>query len=82
MDTSELPIALQYGIFIGVYVYIIRSFKEETLFNRFIAPSLATAGSLYIVYAAVQKDLFVVFMGLMAVIAVIAYFFDRNFQSA
>ena len=82
MDTSELPIALQYGIFIGVYVYIIRSFKEETLFNRFIAPSLATAGSLYIVYAAVQKDLFLVFMGLMVVIAVIAYFFDKSYQQA
>jgi len=62
MDISELPIALQYAIFIGVYVYIIRSFKDENVFNRFIAPSLAIAGSLFIVYAAVQKDLFLVFI--------------------
>ena len=81
MDISELPIALQYAIFIGVYVYIIRSFKEESTFNRYIAPLLASAGSLYIVYAAVQKDLFIVFMGIMVILALIGFIIDRQYKS-
>jgi APA family basic amino acid/polyamine antiporter len=80
MDISELPIAFQYAIFIGVYVYIIRSFKDENVFNRFIAPSLAIAGSLFIVYAAVQKDLFLVFMVIMGLLAALGYVLDRANQ--
>lgn len=78
MDTSELPIAFMYAIFISVYVYIIRSFKDESFINRFVFPIAAIAGSLYIVFAAVQKDLFIVFIVIMAAIAILGFLFDRS----
>lgn len=78
MDTSELPIAFMYAIFISVYVYIIRSFKDKSFINRFVFPIAAIAGSLYIVFAAVQKDLFIVFIVIMAAIAILGFLFDRS----
>lgn len=62
LDTSELPIAFLYAIYIAVYVWIMRTYKEGNIFERFIAPSLATLGSLYIVFAAMQKDMFLIFV--------------------
>lgn len=56
MDTSELSVAFLYVIYITVYAWIMRTFKEGTTFERFIDPSLSTAGSLYIMFATMQKD--------------------------
>ncbi len=68
LDTSELPIALIYGIFILVYIWIMKDFKEASLIKRFGIPLLATSGSIYFIFAAVQKPLFLVFLGIVAVI--------------
>ena len=73
LDTSELPIAFLYAIYLLVYLWIMRSFTELNLWQRFVAPSLSTVGSLYIVYAAVQKDLFLVFAGITVVILLSAF---------
>lgn len=61
LDTSELPIAFLYAIYLLVYLWIMRTFTDLNVWQRYLAPSLSTVGSLYIVYAAVQKDLFLVF---------------------
>lgn len=68
LDTSELPIALIYGIFILVYIWIMKDFKEASTIKRFGIPLLATSGSIYFIFAAVQKPLFLVFLGIVAVI--------------
>jgi len=73
LDTSELPIAFLYAIYLLVYLWIMRTFTELNLWQRFVAPSLSTVGSLYIVYAAVQKDLFLVFAGITVVILLSAF---------
>lgn len=73
LDTSELPIAFLYAIYILVYVWIMRSFTDLNIWQRFVAPSLSVLGSLYIVFAAIQKDLFLVFSLITLVILLSAY---------
>jgi len=73
LDTSELPIAFLYAVYLLVYVWIMRSFTDLNVWQRFVAPSLSTVGSLYIVYAAVQKDLFLVFSLITLLIFVSAF---------
>ena len=72
LDTSELPIALIYSIFILVYVWIMKDFKEAHPIKRFVIPLLATAGSIYFIFAAVQKPLFLVFLGIVFAIMLVA----------
>ena len=62
LDISELPIAFLYAIYIAVYVWIMRTFKEGNTFERFVLPLLSTAGSFYIMFAAMQKDMFLIFV--------------------
>jgi basic amino acid/polyamine antiporter, APA family len=77
MDTSELPIALMYGLFVSLYIWMMVAFKKETILRRFVFPSLAIIGSLFIVYAAVQKDLFIVFVGITALTLFFGFLVDR-----
>lgn len=61
MDISELPIAFLYVIYISLYVWVMRKFSETGPISRFVAPILAGAGSLYIIWGAIQKDMFIHF---------------------
>lgn len=81
LDISELPIAFLYGIYLLVYVWIMRTFTDLNIYQRFLAPCLSSIGSLYIVYAGVQKDMFVVFVLITIVIfvsAAISEFLNKN----
>jgi APA family basic amino acid/polyamine antiporter len=77
MDTSELPIAMLYAIYVAIYIWIMRTFKDGNVFQRYIAPALSLLGSLYIIYAAVQKDMFLVFFGITVAILVFGYVSDK-----
>lgn len=70
MDISELPIAFLYVIYISLYVFVMRRFDDLGLFARFIAPFLAGCGSLYIIWGAIQKDMFVHFLVLTGIIII------------
>lgn len=85
LDTSELPIAMIYAIFILVYVWIMKDFKDAGIVKRFVFPLLATAGSVYFVFAAVQKPLFLVFLGIVVAVmllAVVAEFLPKKPRQA
>lgn len=62
MDISELPIAFLYVIYISLYIWVMRSFSDLSVFGRFLLPLLAGCGSLYIIWGAVQKDMFLTFV--------------------
>ncbi|MCP3943291.1 MAG: APC family permease [Desulfobacteraceae bacterium] len=62
MDISELPIAFLYVVYISLYVWVIRTFDDLGAMGRILSPVLATAGSLYIIWGAVQKDMFLWFL--------------------
>lgn len=62
MDISELPIAFLYVIYISIYIWVMRTFTDLGGFSRFGCPALAGAGSLYIIWGAIQKDMFMHFL--------------------
>ena len=68
MDISELPIAFLYVIYISIYIWVIRTFTDLHGFGRFAAPVLAGLGSLYIIWGAIQKDMFLDFLMITLVI--------------
>ena len=78
MDISELPIAFLYVIYISIYVWVMRTFSDVSAFPRFIAPVLAGMGSLYIIWGAIQKDMFVTFLIITALVAVVGMVLKRR----
>ncbi|TKB11769.1 APC family permease [Desulforhopalus sp. IMCC35007] len=78
MDISELPIAFLYVIYISLYIFVMRSFEDLGVFSRFVAPFLATCGSFYIIWGAVQKDMFIHFLILTAIITICALPFMKK----
>ena len=58
MDISELPIAFLYVIYISIYIWVMKTFTDLGGFSRYACPMMAGAGSLYIIWGAIQKDMF------------------------
>ncbi|MFV0436692.1 MAG: APC family permease [Desulfopila sp.] len=77
MDISELPIAFLYVIYIALYGWVVRRFVDLGFFDRYLAPALAALGSLYIIWGAVQKDMFLHFLLLTLAIVVFGLPFMR-----
>lgn len=73
MDISELPIAFLYVIYIAIYIWVMRTFTDLGVFSRYAAPLLAGCGSLYIIWGAIQKDMFIHFSIITVSIAVVGY---------
>lgn len=61
MDISELPIAFLYVIYISLYLWVMKQFNDLGPISRYVAPLLAGAGSIYIIWGAIQKDMFIHF---------------------
>jgi APA family basic amino acid/polyamine antiporter len=78
MDISELPIAFLYMIYISLYVWVMKKFSGFGLISRFVAPLLAGAGSLYIIWGAIQKDMFIHFFMLTLAILIAGLPFMRR----
>ncbi|PID76615.1 MAG: amino acid permease [Deltaproteobacteria bacterium] len=78
MDISELPIAFLYVIYISLYFWVIKSFKDDNDLVRFITPALAAIGSVYIIWGAVQKDMFIHFAVITGLIVLAGLPFMRN----
>lgn len=64
MDISELPIAFLYVIYISLYIWVMKTFTDLGALTRFVCPALAGMGSLYIIWGAIQKDMFIHFLAL------------------
>jgi APA family basic amino acid/polyamine antiporter len=77
MDISELPIAFLYVIYISLYIWVIRKFKGLGPFSRYVAPFLSGVGSLYIIWGAIQKDMFLHFFLLTLAIVIAGLPFMR-----
>lgn len=68
MDISELPIAFLYVIYISLYAWVMKTFTDLGIISRLLCPFLAGAGSVYIIWGAVQKDMFLHFLTLSLII--------------
>lgn len=62
MDISELPIAFLYVIYISIYIWVMKTFTDLGGFSRYLCPLMAAAGSVYIIWGAIQKDMFIHFL--------------------
>lgn len=60
LDISELPIVTMYAIYIPIFIFIIKHMKELNIFSRFVVPSIAIVGSLFMIYAACISHQFAV----------------------
>jgi APA family basic amino acid/polyamine antiporter len=78
MDISELPIAFLYVIYIAIYIWMMRTFTDVGFLTRFVAPLGAAAGSLYIIWGAIQKDMFITFLIVTLVIEVVGTVLRRD----
>lgn len=68
MDVSELPIAFLYVIYISIYIWVMKTFTDLGPFSRFVCPMLAACGSVYIIWGAIQKDMFIHFLVIFLII--------------
>lgn len=51
-DSSELPIVTIYGMYIPIFIMMIRKEKSLSVFNRFVMPVVALAGCVFMIIAA------------------------------
>ena len=87
---DEIICALIYGVYITMYIYMIRHFKEENIFKRYIMPIVAIIGSIFFVICATglfqffdtgetnSLISFAIFMGLFVILMFPCIFFYRE----
>ena len=54
-DSSELPIITLYGMYIPIFINFMRKEKEMNAFRRFVLPSIAIIGSVFMIFATVYS---------------------------
>jgi APA family basic amino acid/polyamine antiporter len=52
---DEIPIVMVYGIYIILYIWYMRNFKDLNFFNRYVKPICAILGALVIVVGGIQN---------------------------
>jgi len=73
MDTSILSIVFISGFYLLVYYHIIKTFKDLGVIRRFIIPTMAAGGSLYLLYGAFMSDplMFLVFSVIVSIFIIV-----------
>ena len=54
-DSSELPIITIYGLYIPIFISFMKTATEFGTFKRYVLPSLAIAGSIFMIFAALYS---------------------------
>jgi len=52
---DEIPIVMIYGLYVFLYVWYMRNFKDLNIFNRFVKPMCAILGSLIVFYGGITN---------------------------
>ena len=90
---DEIVCAIIYGVYITMYIYIIKNFKDQNVFSRFIMPIIAIIGSLFFVFCGTglyqlifnqsvdSVIAFAVFLGLFIILTLPSVFFYRKAQT-
>ena len=87
---DEIVCAIIYAVYITMYIYIMKNFKDKNVFVRFVMPIIATIGSLFFVFCGTgvyqlifngdtsSLIAFAVFMGLFVILMLPSIFFYRK----
>ena len=90
---DEIVCAIIYGVYITMYIYIIKNFKDQNVFSRFIMPIIAIIGSLFFVFCGTglyqlifnqsidSVISFAVFLALFIILTLPSIFFYRKAQT-
>lgn len=79
-DASELPIVTLYAFYIPVFLMMIKKEKDLNPFKRFIMPSLAICGCIFMIIAAcfAHQQVVVYYLIIFAVVMAAGVFFGRR----
>lgn len=72
---DEIPIVLIYGMYIFLYIWYMRRFKDLNLWKRYCIPTLAIIGSLVIVYGGISNPS----IGIYLIVSIIVILFGLVF---
>lgn len=87
---DEIVCAIIYGVYITMYIFIIKNFKDHNVFTRFVMPIIAIIGSIFFVLCGTGLYQFItsgdtsslisfaVFMGLFVILMVPCLFFYKE----
>lgn len=84
LDVSELPIVTMYALYIPIFIWIIKSMKDISAMKRAVIPSLAIAGSLFMIVAACFSHKFavVVYLVIFFIIMAAGFAFKTSEKNA
>ncbi len=76
-DISELPVVTIYALYIPIFIGMIITHKQLNKFNRYVAPSLAIIGSVFMIIAAIYSHQMTVvwYLVVFAIIQVVGLWF-------
>lgn len=82
-DSSELPIVTIYALYIPIFVMMIAKEKDLPVFKRFIMPTVALAGCIFMIYAACisHGKAVISYLIIFLVIMIIGSFFSNKKQN-
>ncbi|MPW26642.1 amino acid permease [Alkalibaculum sp. M08DMB] len=77
---DEIPIVLIYGLYIFLYIWYMRNFKDLNIWKRFFIPSLAIIGSLIIVYGGITNPSIGIYLviSILVILSGLIFYKDSN----
>ncbi|MBC7959224.1 MAG: amino acid permease, partial [Vallitaleaceae bacterium] len=79
---DEIPIVLIYGLYIFLYVWYMRNFKDLGKWKRFGQPILAIGGSLIILYGGISNPSIGIYLAISVVVILFGLVFYREKNNA
>lgn len=79
-DTSELPIVTLYAFYIPIFLLMMKKEKELNRFKRFVMPSLAVCGCIFMIIAAcfAHRQAVFYYLIIFAIVMIIGVFFGKR----
>ncbi len=75
---DEIPIVLIYGLYIFLYVWYMRNFKDLGMWKRFGQPLLAIGGSLIILYGGITNPSIGIYLAISVVVVLFGLIFYKS----
>lgn len=79
-DSSELPIVTIYALYLPIFFTLMKKERDLSVFKRFVMPTLAVLGSLFMIIAAcfAHRMAVVAYLVVFAVVMLVGAFFVKN----
>jgi APA family basic amino acid/polyamine antiporter len=75
---DEIPIVLIYGLYIFLYIWYMKEFKDLSFIKRYVIPIFATIGSLIILYGGITNPSIGIYLGISVLAILLGLLFYRK----